>query len=226
MEVGSPALPYYAYSNSTLEVINKEFKNANAKVTIEDTYTYGYKKPFKGLPLDGDTGQTFSDMSTATGYLQNILTAKGVPDAENYFLTRIDSAKKFGFTLVAAVYRPDKEPAVYDKFGASSKKTINCDDPPFYQAYRYDCNGKLLDTVYEWAALPNDCYAKQGQQAILLTLTANKILAKQPQANYWDAERKWIAGDYKSVVTDQDYMVCQALGIESGYTEQRNVFKD
>jgi len=28
------------------------------------------------------------------------------------------------------------------------------------------------------------------------------------------------------VVIDQDYMVCQQLGIESGYTEQKNIFKD
>jgi len=226
VDVGTPALPYYAYSNTTLEVINKEFQNANAKVTIEDTYTYGYKKSFKNIGPDGDTGQTFSDMVTATGYLQNILKAKGVSDPENYYLTSIDSAKSFGFTLIAAVHRPKKEITVTDKFGASSKNTITCDDPPFYEPYRFDCKGNPLDTVYEWAAVPNDCFEKQGHQAILLTLTANKLLEKNPKTNYWTAERKWILGDYKSVVIDQDYMVCQQLGIESGYTEQKNIFKD
>ncbi len=227
IDVGTPALPYYAYSNTTLEVINEEFKNANAKVTIEDTYTYGYNKPFKDLDPDGDTGQTFSDMGTATRYLQNILKAKGVSDPENYFLTSIDSAKEFGFTLIAAVHRTEKELTVIDKFGASTENTITCDDPSYYQPYRFDCKGEPLDTVYEWAAVPNDCYEKQGHQAILLTLTANKLLEKTPKTNYWETESKWIAGNYKSVVIDQDYMVCQALGIESGYTEQKkDVFKD
>jgi len=226
VDVGTPALPYYAYSNTTLEVINKEFQNANAKVTIADTYTYGYKKSFKNLGPDGDTGQAFSEMETATKYLQNILKAKGVSDSENYFLTSIDSAKAFGFTLIAAVQRPKKEITVIDKFGASAESTITCDDPPFYQPYRFDCKGNPLDTVYEWAAVPNDCFEKQGHQAILLTLTANKLLEKKPKTNYWPAERKWILGDYKSVVVDQDYMVCQQLGIESGYTEQKNLFKD
>lgn len=41
-----------------------------------------------------------------------------------------------------------------------------------------------------------------------------------------EAERKWISGDYVSVVKEQDFMVCQQLGIEKGYTEQKNMFKD
>jgi len=141
-------------------------------------------------------------------------------------MTSIDSARTFGFTLIAAVHRPDEEVTVYDKFGASSEKTITCDVPPFYQPYRFNCEGEPLDTIYEWAAVPNDCFEKQGHQAIMLTLTANKLLEKRPKPDYWEAERKWIAGNYKSVVVDQDYMVCQALGIESGYTEQKNIFKD
>jgi len=226
LQVGSPALPYYAYSNTSLEIIDREFKTANAKVTIEDVYTHGYGKTFKGLSPDGDTGHTFTDMGTATRYLQGVLKAKGVLDAESYFLTSIDSAREFGFTLIAAVHRKDEKIAVIDKFGASRENTLTCDDPPYYQPYRFDCKGKPLDTVYEWAAVPNDCFEKQGHQAILLALTANKLLEKTPKDNYWDAERKWIAGNYKSVVIDQDYMVCQALGIEEGYTEQKNLFKN
>lgn len=226
LEVGAPALPYYAYSDTSLEAINDEFKKAKAKVTIEDTYTYGYGKSFEDVPPDGDTGQKFTDMATATRYLQNILKAKGVRDAGTYFLTSIDSAKSFGFSLIAAVQRKNENPEVFDKFGASSQNFFTCDDPPFYQPYRYDCKGKPLDTVYEWAALPNDCYDNQGHQAILLTLTANKLLQKQALTSYWDAERKWIAGNYKSVVVDQDYMVCQQLGIEKGYTQEKNIFKD
>lgn len=226
VQVGSPALPYYVYSNTTLEAINNEFKKANAKVTIEDIYTYAYEKPFKGLPADGDTGQTFSDMATATRYLQKVLKAKGVSDEGNYFMTSIDSAKDFGFTLIAAVHRKNEKLAVINKFGASAQSTLTCDDPSYYQPYRFDCKGEPLDTVYEWAAEPNDCFAKQGHQAILLALMANKILEKKSKDNYWDAERKWIAGDYKSVVVDQDYIVCQDLGIEKGYTQRKNVFRN
>lgn len=226
LEVGSPALPYYAYSGTSLEVINREFKTAKAKVTIEDVYTHGYEKSFKGLPPDGDTGQTFTDMATATGYLQKVLKAKGSPDAETYFLTSIDSAKEFGFSLVAAVHRKDERISVIEKFGASEENAITCDDPTFYQPYRFDCKGNPLDIVYEWAAIPNDCFEKQGHQAILLALTANKLLERSPKDNYWEAERKWISGNYKSVVIDQDYMVCQELGIEEGYTKQKNLFND
>jgi len=223
---GSASLPYYVYSNTTLEVINDEFKKANAKVTIEDVYKYSYEKPFKDLPPDGDTGQKFSDMATATKYLQNILKAKGVSDSGSYFMTSIDSAKAFGFTLIAAVKRTAEKIALNDKFSVTSEKILTCDDPLYYQPYRFDCNGNPIDTVYEWAAVPNDCFDKQGHQAILLTLMANKLLEKSPKTNYWEAERKWIAGDYISVVIDQDYKVCQELGIEEGYTQRRNLINN
>lgn len=226
LKIGTPALPYYTMSQTTLEAINQEFEKAGAKVTIADTYQYGYGKSFQGLPVVGDTGQVFTDMSAATKYFQNILKAKGLSDADRYFLTSIDSAKKFGFTLIAAVYRTDNSIAVLDKFGASVKKNLYCDDPPYFLPYRYDCNGKPLDTVYEWAAVPNECFQKQGDQAIFLTLAANKVLEKKPKDDYWAAESKWISGDYKSVVIAQDYMVCQQLGIEKGYTQQKNVFKN
>ncbi|MDX9819875.1 MAG: hypothetical protein RBT16_13255 [Desulfococcus multivorans] len=225
-DVGAPALPYFAYADTTLEIIDREFRNAGASVTIEDVYVYAYGKPFQDIPPDGDTGQRFADMAAATDYLQKILKAKGLPDAESYFLTSIDSAKRFGFTLIAAVQREGEEITVFDKFGASSKTILACDALPYYQPFRYNCDGDPLDTVYEWAAVPDDCFDKQGHQAILLALTANKLLEKTPKEDYWAAERKWIAGNYESVVIDQDYMVCQALGIEEGYVEQKNLFKD
>ena len=34
-DVGAPALPYFAYADTTLEIIDREFRNAGASVTIE-----------------------------------------------------------------------------------------------------------------------------------------------------------------------------------------------
>src|SRR6056297_2146107 len=217
LDLGTASLPYYAYSTTTLEVINEEFKSNNAAVTLEDTYRAAYEKPFIGLPPDGDTGQTFSDMMTATRYLQKILADKGVEDADRYFLTSINTAADNGFTLITAVYRPAAKLAVFEKFGAANQVTLTCDHEPYFRPYRIDCTGEPLDIVYDWAALPNNCFEKQGHQALMLTFTANKILAQQPQEDYWAAEKQWIAGYYVSVVTGQDLMVCQKLGIEEGY---------
>ena len=227
LDVGTASLPYYAYSTTTLEVINEEFKSSNAAVTLEDTYLAAYGKPFVGIPPDGDTGQTFSDMLTATRYLQKILAAKGLADADHYFLTSINTAVDNGFTLITAVYRPSAKLAVFEKFGAANQVTLTCDHEPYFRPYRIDCTGKPLDIVYDWAALPNNCFEKQGHQALMLTFTANKILAQEPREDYWAAEKQWIAGDYVSVVTRQDAMVCQQLGIEEDYdkksAKRRNV---
>jgi len=220
LDLGTASLPYYADSTTTLEVINEEFKSSNAAVTLEDTYRAAYGKPFVNIPPDGDTGQTFSNMLTATRYLQKILADKGLSDAEHYFLTSINTAESNGFTLITAIYRPVAKLAVFEKFGAANQVTLTCDHEPYFRPYRIDCTGKPLDIVYDWAALPNNCFEKQGHQALMLTFTANKILAQQPRNDYWDAEKQWIAGDYESVVTRQDAMVCQQLGIEKGYDKK------
>ena len=217
MDVGTAALPYYAYSRTTLEAINEEFESSGSAVTLEDTYRVAYGKPFVNIPPDGDTGNTFIDMMTATRYLQEILADKGVADADRYFLTSIDTAVDNGFTLITAVYRPVEKVAVFEKYGAANQLTLTCDKKTYFRPYRIDCTGEPLDVVYDWAALPNDCFEKQGHQALMLTFTANKILERQPRNDYWEAEKQWIAGDYESVVTRQDTMVCQQLGIVEGY---------
>jgi len=40
------------------------------------------------------------------------------------------------------------------------------------------------------------------------------------------ADGKGYLADEASSLSNQDYMVCQELGIESGYTQQKDVFKD
>jgi len=77
--------------------------------------------------------------------------------------------------------------------------------------------------VYDWAALPNKCVSQQAYQAILLSLTANKILDQKSDNGYWREERQWIAGNHLSVLVKQDMQVSQALGIEKGFTQQQKI---
>ena len=155
--------------------------------------------------------------------LQNILESKGVNEFQNYFLTSIDTAISDGFILIAAIYRPCNTIAVFNKFNFLARQTLTAEDPAFYRAYRTDNSGKPLDIVYEWSALPIECVSYQAYQAILLTLTANKILEKKPDNDYWREERQWIAGNHLSVLVKQDIQVSQTLGIEEGFTRRRKI---
>ncbi len=224
IHAGVPALPYFVYSKISLPVINENFKSINAAITLEDTYRAAYHFSFDDIPADGNNGQAFGNMETASRHLQNILKSRGVNDSEKYFMTSIDTANDDGFILIAAIYRPGNTINVFNKFNFLARQTLSPEDPAFFRAYRTDDSGKPLDMVYEWAALPIECLYYQAYQAVLLTLTANKILEQKEKNDYWAQERQWIAGNYLSVIVKQDIKVCQALGIEKGFTQRQKIY--
>ena len=223
IQAGAPALPYFVYSGISLPVLNEEFKNLNATITLEDTYDAAYQFSFNDVPADGNTDHAFKNMETASQYLQTILKSKRVDHSENYFLTAIGTADEDGYILLAAIYRPETTINVFNKFDFLFRQTLTPEDIDFYRAYRTNTSGKSQDIVYDWAALPNKCVSQQAYQAILLTLTANKILDQKSDNGYWREERHWIAGSHLSVLVKQDMQVSQTLGIEKGFTQQQKI---
>lgn len=223
IHAGTQSLPYFIYSKTSLQVLNAKLKKLNAAITLEDTYDAAYKFSFKNIPVDGNTGQAFDNMETASRHLQNILKSRGINDSEHYLMTSMDTANADGYILIAAVYRPPSTIAVFNKFNFLARQTLTSKNPAFYRAYKTDDSRKTLDIVYEWAALPIECLSYQAYQAILLTLTANKVLEQKEKNDYWAEERQWIAGNYLSVLVKQDIKVSQALGIEKGFTQRRKI---
>ena len=222
IQIGAPALPYFVYSKMSLPLLNEEFKNANAAISLEDTYDAAYELSFEDIPSDGNTEHAFENMETASKYLQKILKSKGVENFENYFLTALGTADNDGYILIAAIYRPDRTINVFNKFDFLFRQTLTLEDIDYYRAYRTDVSGKLQDIVYDWAALPTQCVSQQAYQSILLTLTAIKALEQkldQKQDNeYWRKERQWIAGNHLSVLLKQDMQISQTLGIDKDFT--------
>jgi len=218
LDVGTAALPYYAYSDVSLQTLNQRMQEANTTVTISETYEMAYGKLFSKVLPDGETGQVIGNIKDATEYFQRILSGNGIKNSGHYYLTSIPAPEDGSFTLFAAVYRPYAFIEVYDKHNPSEKRTLSQTDMKFYIPYEQDADGEELDTVYEWFALSTDCYANQRHQAILLTLAANEVIKQKPRPYYWTAEKKWLFGDYMEVLTAQDEAVCRAVGVESGFT--------
>lgn len=189
LDVGTSALPYYAYSDLSLQTLNQRMQEADMPVTISETYEMAYGKLFSKVLPDGETGQVIGNMKDATGYFQRILSGNNVKNADHYYLTSIPAPEDEDFTLFAAVYRPYAYMEVYDKQNPSEKRTLSQRDMKFYTPYEQDADGEELDTVYEWFALSTDCYASQRHQAILLTLAANEVIKQKPRPYYWTAEK-------------------------------------
>jgi len=195
---GIAAIPYYMATS--LEDINKGMIAANAKITIDDTYEAAYGKRINAVDKSGDTGEVFRRMKHATEYFQKVLRRYGVHDADHYILTSIDTATGKGYTLFAVVYRPQSTIRVRDKADGSTPRTYTREDRLYYEPFEKDVSGKKLDIIIDWAGLPREYITTQKGQALMLTMAANSVVNEKKSSDYWEIEKRWIAGEYESIV--------------------------
>lgn len=217
-EAGLPSLPYYTFSKEGLMKLNQEMVEYRVPVTLADTFQAVYGMNLKDFNPTGYEEQLFSNMQEATHFFQKILRSKNIPNADNYILAGVDTAREDGLMLFSAVYRPSLKITVADKYDPALTRTLTPDDQEFFRPYQADVRGTEMDKVYEWAALPVDSYSRQSRQAVLLTLTANKVIQKKPKPEYWAKEKQWIEGDYKAVAVEQDRAYTEFLGLKQGFT--------
>jgi len=194
---GIASIPYYL--STSVNEINKGMVAANAKITLDDTYESAYGKRIKSIPESGDTGEVFQRMKHASEYFQKVLSRYGVPKAERYILTSIDTANAKGYTLFAVVYRPASYIKVLDKYDGTTVRIFEAGDRLFYEPFLKDINGKSLDTIIDWAALPREYIKTQKAQALLLTMAANSVVNEKRSPDYWDIEKRWIAGEFEEI---------------------------
>jgi hypothetical protein len=128
------------------------------------------------------------------------LNRYGVSDAGNYILTSIDTANSKRYTLFAVIYRPADTIKVIDKYDASTIRTFSREDKLYYEPFEKDSRGKKLDTVIDWAGLPREFITTQKGQALMLTMAANSVVNKKRTPDYWDIEKRWMAGEFEEIV--------------------------
>jgi len=206
---GVASLPYYA--STGLHEINKGLEDAQANITLDDTYESAYGKRISEVSIDGETNDRFRRMKHASSYLQKILKSYGVDKHENYFLTSIDTANKQGATLFAVVYRPTQSIKVLDKYNHKTVRNFTTTDRLFYEPFAKDINGNDLDTIIDWAGVPTESYKSQKMQAVLLTLAANAIIDGKRSDDYWAIEKRWIAGESAIIMKQQNSKVGQSM---------------
>jgi hypothetical protein len=209
---GIASVPYYL--STSLEEINKGMIAGNAKVTIDDTYEAAYGKRINAVPESGDTGEVFRRMKHASEYFQKILSRYGVPDAKHYILTSIDTANSKGYTLFAVVYRPADKVTFIDKYDGATPRTYEREDRMFYEPVEKDINGKKIDTIIDWSGLPRDLITTQKGQALMLTMAANAVVNDKRSPDYWEIEKRWIAGDFETIVEQKMNAVKNKMKIE------------
>jgi hypothetical protein len=217
---GAAGLPYLVYSKTDLKRLDETCKLIPTPVSLEDTYQSAYGKKLADVLPEGETGQKFNNMREATQYFQKILKDKGETKPEDYIFTSINTAQKNGYILFAVVKRPERSILVVDKYDMNLHKKLGPQDLEFYQPYLSGLDGNILDTIVDWAGYPNDCISKQSSQAVLMTITANEVLNHEIKKGFWDAEKRWVKGDFKKVMKEQDEKTCIACGFSEGFFKE------
>lgn len=195
---GIASVPHYL--SASLQDINRGLIDADAKVTLGDTYEAAYGKSINSVPESGDTREAFRRMKLASEYFQKILSRRGIPHANNYILTSIDTANSQGYTLFAVVYRPKDKIKVIDKYDGHTVQTFESNDRLYYEPFKKDITGGELDVIIDWSGLPHDLMVTQKGQALMLTLAANSVINKKRSPDYWAIEKRWIEGDFEAIV--------------------------
>jgi uncharacterized protein YcfL len=205
---GIATAPYLVETD--LHDMNREMEKANSNVTLDETYQFAYGRQLDTVPKSGDTGKVFRHMSEATGHFQNVLKGYGVADYDQYLLTAVRSADKAGYTLYSVVYRPERQIRVLDQ--NERVRTVSPGDRSYYRPYERDANDRPLDVVIDWAGVPRTTIKTQKGQAILMTLAANSVLINRRYDTYWDIEKRWIDGNYESIVTERKAQLDRRMG--------------
>jgi hypothetical protein len=216
---GMDYVSYFATANTSLENINAALIKAEKKVNLDDTYRLVYGKSLKDAGPQGDTGQIFEHLRDVTVPFQKILKAKGLPSAGSFILSGNNSQKKNGYILFSAVFRPYSTIKVIDKYDKTTIRVLASEDIKFYAPYQKDANGNDLDIVIDWAGIPTKIASQQKYQAIMLTLAANQVFEKKTREDYWEAEKRWIAGAYGAACWERDKKMCHMMGLKLGFEE-------
>jgi hypothetical protein len=208
---GVSSLPYYMSTN--IHDINQGLVDAQASITLDDTYDSAYGRRLSEAGENGETGEVFRRMKHATKSFQAVLKRYGVFEAERYILTSIDTANNDGYTLFAVVYRPFDSIRVADKYDGLKTRHFTKEDRLFYEPFQKNIDGQPLDTIVDWAGLPREYVKTQKGQSLLITLAANAVANRKIRSDYWENETRWIDGDYLDIVEKQLNAVRQNMDI-------------
>lgn len=196
-------------SQGDLKAMDAAMVKAKAPVDLSRTYRYAYGTDLSTAPADGNTGQVFRHLSSASRHFQDALRGYGIGNAGDYFLVADRTADSQGYTLYAVVYRPEKRIRVYLDGRA---QTLSAKDKAFYQPFSRDVHGRPLDLVLDWAAVERKAIRTQKDQAILMTIAANSVLINRRSDDFWDVEAAWQNGQFRQISNQRQASTARRLG--------------
>ena len=145
-------------------------------------------------------------MAEATRALQRLLVDQGMPPerAGQYVLGGVYThVRSRGHILLSVMHRP----AGAQPFRAVSKHTgiattFRPDQRGWREPYARDIDGRTLDEVIDWVAIDYAWLQQDKVVATLFVLAAESVKSGKRADDYWQVEKRWLAGDSAGVMAD------------------------
>lgn len=205
--------------------LNKALMQANA-VPLDDSYKATFGVSINDRRVDQQSGEVREKEGLYGRYrpeaifeanraFQRLLVSQGMPEekARQYALTGdYRYAWSRGQVLLAVVYRhPGTQPFRVTAKQTGIVTTFRPDQRGWYEPYERDVNGQVVDQVIDWAAMDYKLLRQDKLVATLMVIAAEAVKSGKRVPDYWQVERRWMAGETAEIMRDSQAKVQSAL---------------
>lgn len=210
-------LAFLPYTIGTgLAELNRGLLQAQA-VTLDDSYKATFGVAIADPRVNQQTGEIAGEsglygryrpeaMSEATKAFQRLLVSQGMPEekAQHYVLTGVYThTRSRNHILLTVVYR---HPGM-QSFRVASKHTgiattFRPENMGWREAYERDVNGQIIDEVIDWAGIEYSLLRQDKIVATLMVLAAESVKTGKRSPDYWQVERRWMAGETTQIIQE------------------------
>lgn len=218
-------LAFLPYTIGTgLAELNRGLLQAQA-VPLDDSYKATFRVSINDPRVNQKTGAAPGEsiygryhpeaMAEATRAFQRLLVSQGMPEdkARHYVLAGVYThVWSRGHILLSVVYRhPGMQPFRVGSKHTGIPTTFRPDQRGWREPYERDVNGQLIDEVIDWAGIEYATMKQDKVVAMLMVIAAESIKSGKRSAEYWEVERRWIAGESTPIMRESMDKVRRAL---------------
>lgn len=210
-------LAFLPYTLGTgLQELNRGLVKAQA-VTLDDAYRATYGVSIDDPRVDQHTGEVAGEtvgygrlhpeaMADATRALQRLLVSQGMPEerARHYVLGGVyTDVRSRGHILLSVAYRhPGAEPFRTVSKHTGIVTTFRPEQRGWREPYARSVEGQAIDEIVDWVAIDYALLRQDKVVATLFALAAEAVKSGKRADDYWQVERRWLAGDSARVMQD------------------------
>ena len=210
-------LAFLPYTLATgLGELNRALLQAQA-VPLDDSYKATFSVSIGDPRVDPRSGEIRGQEGLYGRYrpeaifeanraFQRLLVSQGMPEekARHYELTgNYGYAWSRGHILLAVVYRhPGAQPFRVVAKQTGIVTTFRPDQRGWYEPYERDVNGEAVDELIDWAAMDYKLLRQDKVVAALMVLAVEAVKSGKRSPDYWEVERRWMAGDSGRIVRE------------------------